>query len=146
MGKAPATREVWTMAIETALRVRLLARHGELARVARVLADAGVNLDAVAGLDTGQMSAVELLVDQMEAAQQALNAAHISAASVPVAVAWLPNRPGALAAAGEALAAAGINLRSIFIIRTTGDQDQVAFGCAEAAHADAILAGLRDTW
>jgi hypothetical protein len=111
-----------------------------------VLADAGVNLDAVAGLDTGQMSAVELLVDQMEAAQQALNAAHISAASVPVAVAWLPNRPGALAAAGEALAAAGINLRSIFIIRTTGDQDQVAFGCAEAAQADAILAGLRDSW
>ena len=40
MGKAPATREVWTRAIETALRVQLLARHGELARVARVLADA----------------------------------------------------------------------------------------------------------
>ena len=134
------------MAIETALRVQLLSRHGELARVARVLADAGVNLDAVAGLDTGQMSAVELLVDQMETAQQAFNAAHISAASVPVAVAWLPNRPGALAQAGEALAVAGINLRSIFIIRTTGDQDQVAFGCAEAAQADAILAGLRDTW
>ena len=134
------------MAIETALRVQLLARHGELARVARVLAGAGVNLDAVAGLDTGQMSAVELLVDHIETAQQALNAAHISAAGVPVAVAWLPNRPGALAAASEALAAAGINLRSIFIIRTTGDQDQVAFGCAEAAQADVILAGLRDTW
>jgi hypothetical protein len=133
------------MAIETALRVQLLARHGELARVARVLADAGVNLDAVAGIDTGQMSAVELLVDQMEAAQQALNAAHISAASVPVAVAWLPNRPGSLAHAAEALAAAGINLRSIFIIRTTGDRDQVAFGCAEAAQADAILSRLRET-
>jgi hypothetical protein len=134
------------MAIETALRVQLLARHGELARVARVLADAGVNLDAVAGIDTGQMSAVELLVDQIEAAQQALNAARISAASVPVAMAWLPNRPGALAQAAEALAAAGINLRSIFIIRTTGDQDQVAFGWAEAAQADAILSGLRETW
>ena len=134
------------MAIETALRVQLLARHRELARVARVPAGAGVNLDAVAGIDTGQMSAVELLVDQMEAAQQALNAAHISAAGVPVAVAWLPNRPGALAQVCEALATAGINLRSIFIIRTTGDQDQVAFGCAEAAQADAILTGLRDTW
>ena len=133
------------MAIQTALRVQLLSRHGELARVARVLADAGVNLDAVAGIDTGQMSAVELLVNHMEAAQQALNAAHISAASVPVVVTWLPNHPGSLARASEALAAAGINLRSVFIIRTTGDQDQVAFGCSEAEQADAILAGLQET-
>jgi hypothetical protein len=130
------------MAIETALRIQLMSHPGEVSRVARILADAGVNVQAVAGLDTGQMSAVELLTDDLEAAQQALNAAHVSVAQVPLAVAWLPNRPGSLAQACEALAAAGINMRSLFIIRTNGEQDQVAFGCAEATRADSILADL----
>src|SRR5437868_3892176 len=130
------------MAIETSLRIQLLSRSGEVARMARVLAGAGVNLHTVAGLDTGQMSVLEVLVDDPVAAQQALNAAHISAALSPVAVAWLPNQAGTLARACEALAAAGINLWSLFIIQTTGTQHQVAFGCAEAQRADRILAGL----
>src|SRR5690348_7420111 len=109
------------MALGTALRIQLLSHPGELARLTRVLADAGVNLQTVAGVDTGQVSAVELLTDDLKAAQQALNAAHLSSALVPVAVTWLPNRPGSLARACEALAAAGINLRSLFIIQTTGE-------------------------
>lgn len=130
------------MALETALRIQVWSRPGEVARVARVLADRGVNVLSVAGLDTGQMSALTILVDDLGTAQEALQAAHISAALAPVAVAALPHRPGTLARACEALAAAGINLWALFIIQTSGAQQQVAFGCAEAARADRILTAL----
>jgi hypothetical protein len=38
------------MATATALRIQLLSHPGDLARVSRVLADAGVNLQTLAGL------------------------------------------------------------------------------------------------
>src|SRR5437588_4641765 len=105
------------MAVQSAIRVRLPNRPGELLKVVRELARLGVNLEAVAGVaGSGQEGVLELLVNDAEAASRALKDAGLAFDVTQVAVVWLPNKPGTLAKACEALANAGINLNATFIV------------------------------
>ena len=62
---------------------------------------------------------------------------------VQVALAWLPDKPGSLARATEALSKAGINIESSYVVRTESDRVLVAFGSAEADKADKALQAIR---
>jgi hypothetical protein len=128
------------MSVESGLRVRLRNQPGELARVAEQLGDAGVNIRAVAGVASGDESRLEFLVDNTAEATRVWRAAGTSFDEARVAVAWLPDRPGALAMASRALADAGINIESTYIAGVEAGRAQVAFGCVDAQKADELLA------
>jgi hypothetical protein len=131
------------MAVRTALRIELANRPGELVKALRPVAQAGVNLHAVAAVGGGQTSLVELLPNDPVAAIHGLQQAGITAHEVQVALTWLPNRPGTLLRACETLAAAGINIEGIYPVSTDPAQGtQIAFECADAPHADQVLSGL----
>ena len=131
------------MAVRTALRLDLANRPGELAKVLRPIAQSGVNLHAIAGVAGGQSSIVELLPSDPAAAASALQHAGVSAQQVQVAVTWLPNRPGTLLKAAEALAAAGINVEGVYVVSSDPAQGvQLTVECADAARADQVLAAL----
>jgi hypothetical protein len=134
------------MAIETSLRVSLANRAGELARVARQLANAGVNIRSVAGVAGASEGELELIVDNLGTAIQALSQGGISFRESQVAIAPLPagivERPGALARLAEALAGAGINVTSLYIMIGDGGQIMTVLGSSDPQKAEPILA----TW
>ena len=138
------------MAVQVALRLEVANRPGELVKVLRPIAQAGVNLHAVAGVAGSGASAgtptnvVELLPSQVAAAADALQKAGIQSHQVEVVVNWLPNRPGTLLKACEALATAGINIEGVYVVSTDPSQGvQMTFECREAQRADQVLAGVR---
>jgi hypothetical protein len=138
------------MAVQVALRLEVANRPGELVKVLRPIAQAGVNLHAVAGVAGSGASGgtptnvIELLPSQVAAAADALQKAGIQSQQVEVVVTWLPNRPGTLLKACEALATAGINIEGVYVVSTDPSQGvQMTFECREAQRADQVLAGVR---
>ena len=144
------------MAVQVALRLDLANRPGELVRVLRPIAQAGVNLHAAAGVavsaasvgSTGgagtQTNVIELLPSQVAAAADALQQVGIQTQEVEVVVTWLPNKPGALLTACEALATAGINIDAVYVVSTDPSQGvQMTFESREAQRADQVLASVR---
>ena len=130
------------MPVQKAIRVRLPNRPDELAKTSRWLAKAGVNIEAIAGVTRGEEGYLELLVNYPVVAVQTLKSAGIEFEEVQVALAWLPDKPGSLARATEALSRAGVNIESSYIVRTESNRVLVAFGCAEAERADKALQAI----
>ena len=133
------------MAITTALRLELANRPGELAKALRPMAQAGVNLHAVACLGSAESCVLAALPNDPAAAARALQRAGLQVQQVAVVVSWLPNRPGTLLAACEALGTAGINIDGVFVVATDPAQGvQLSFACrdADAERAEHVLAGL----
>jgi hypothetical protein len=131
------------MAVRTALRFELPNRSAELVKALRPIAQAGVNLHALAGMTHAGTYVVELLPHDAPAAASALNKAGISAREVSVVVTWLPNRPGALLKACEALADAEIDIESAYVVSTDSARGvQMTFECGDAARADQVLGEL----
>jgi len=132
------------MAIETALRVSLPNRPGELARVARQLADAGVNIRSVAGVAGSNEGTLELLVDNLGTAIQALSEGGIGFQETQVAVVPLPasvaTTPGALAPLAEEFASAGINVTSLYLAVGAGGQPMLVLGCSDPQKGESMLA------
>lgn len=131
------------MSVRTALRLELTNHPGELAKALRPLAQASVNLHAVAGMATGQSSMIEVLPNDPATAADALQQAGFTAQQVAVVVTWLPNRPGTLLKACEALATAGINVDCVYVVSTDPAQGvQLSFECRDPERADRVLAGV----
>ena len=134
------------MAIETALRVRLPNRPGEFARVTRQLANAGVNIRSVVGLTAGNEGVVEFLVDNVTAATQAFERTGTPFQEVRVVVNPIPTdvitEVGAMATLAEALAAAGINIESLYAAPGPTGAPQSVLGSSDPEGADPLMA----TW
>ncbi len=98
------------MAKARQLRVAVENRPGTLAQVAKVLGDAKVNILGFLTTTAGTEGAVHLVVDNVNKAKQALDAALLSYSESEVLHLELPNVPGALGKFAEKLAAKGINI------------------------------------
>ena len=134
------------MAVQVALRLDVESRPGELVKVLRPIAQADVNLHAVVGVAVAgrQLNVIEVLPNHVAAAADALQRAGLQPHEVEVVVTWLPNQPGALLKACEALAAAGLNIEGVYVVSTDPTQGvQMTFECREAKRADQVLAGVR---
>ena len=83
---------------------------GQLGRLARVLAEGGVNIDVV----SAHGGTLLLVVDDVAQALDRLRAAGHKPGVEEVLEVGLPNWPGELASLGEALGAAGVNITSVF--------------------------------
>lgn len=131
------------MSVLTALRIELDNRPGELAKILRPIAQANVNIHSLAGVAAAQSGTIALLPSNLIAAANAIQQAGFRTREVEVVVTWLPNRPGTLLKACEALSSAGINIEGLFVVSTDPAQGiQITVECQDAQHADQILAGV----
>ncbi|MBT8197189.1 MAG: ACT domain-containing protein [Acidimicrobiia bacterium] len=101
--------------------VTMSNRPGQLAVLARRLADAGVNIDALAASSTDHEATVRFVPDDDDATRTVLRAASVVFNERPVLDTVLPNRPGALATLTERLAASGVNIDAMYLMHTSPD-------------------------
>jgi len=92
------------------LTVALENRPGRLAHVAKVLADAKVNVLALLGSTAGAQGSVQVVVDNVNKAKKALGGAGLSYSEGTLEQVELANKPGALAQLAGRLAKKSINI------------------------------------
>ncbi len=83
---------------------------GQIARIARALARARINITAFTAYGTGGESPIRLLVSSPARAKTVLRNLDLRVTSEDVFRLTLPDKPGTLAAVGERLAQAHINI------------------------------------
>jgi len=92
------------------LIVSLENQPGRLAAVAKVLADAKVNIEAVLASTTGAQGSAQLVVDNVAKAKKALSTAQFAYTEGMLEQVELPNKAGALADFTAKLAKNGVNI------------------------------------
>src|SRR5262245_50391722 len=95
----------------TQLVVSLESKPGILAKLARTLADAGVNMAALCAPETTGRGKIRLLVNDLARAKEALKAANYRFSEEQAVTVVLENRPGTLAGITRKLAQARINIK-----------------------------------
>ena len=83
---------------------------GRLAALTRVLADAGVNMQALTIAETSDYGLVRIVCDKPEEAVDALREADFRAITTKVIAVAVPNRPGGLADLLDAFEELGLNI------------------------------------
>lgn len=118
------------------LTIEVENEPGALARVARAISDAGVNISAATFTRPGDMAELHILVPHAEAARHALA---ISSTAVTrereVVVVEAHDRPGELADLARKVAEAGINLDLVYVATRT----RVVFGAEDIDALKAVL-------
>jgi hypothetical protein len=102
------------MAKITQLTVTAHSRPGVLAKVARTLADAGVNITALCASEAAGRGKLRMVVSDLGRARQALAAAKIRSGEEPALLLSVEDRPGTLATLATRLAAAKINIKCAY--------------------------------
>ena len=123
------------------LSVTLPHERGQLARLARCMADAKVNMLALSVLECTESGVVRLVVGKPEEGAKALKDAGMTFSKTDVLVATLPNKVGVLAEVSEKLAAEKVNIN--FVYGSTGKgrgPTLVVIGCTNMAAAQKVLA------
>ncbi len=103
-------------------------KPGQTARVAKVLADAGVNVCWVTIAHSGSFGVMKFLVNKLDLAAQCLQEKGLMVSRLEVLAVEVPHRPGSLQAVADCLGRNDINLdncsgfvannRAILIIET----------------------------
>jgi hypothetical protein len=89
-------------------------RPGELARVSKTLASAGINIEGISAAVTPDVGLVQLVVDNAGAARRTLTRRRVPFTEQNVAVLKLMNRPGALAEVSGRLTREGLNINYLY--------------------------------
>jgi hypothetical protein len=97
-------------------------RPGMLARIAKVLGDAKVNILAYLTTTSGGEGMTHLVVDNADEAKKAFTSAGLNYTEADVLYIELPNRPGALAKFAGKLADENINITSGYATGRTGSR------------------------
>ena len=106
---------------------------GAVARIAKTLGDAKVNILSLLGTAQGAAGAVQLVAEDAKKAKKALDVANITYQEAPAEQVELPNKAGALAQCLDKLAAKGVNLNSIHATAAKGGKKAVIVYTVEAA-------------
>ena len=96
-------------------------RPGQLATLARDLATAGVNIEALAAMTDGPNGYVKLVVDDDSAVRRVLKNAGVRYQERRVIEATLHDSPGALADMAEALAKTGVNIEAMYLLHSNAE-------------------------
>jgi hypothetical protein len=98
----------------TQITVTAQSKPGTLARIARILADAGVNITAICAAESAGRGKLRMVVSDPARAKQALADAKIRCGEEPALLLSVEDRPGTLAALAGKLAAAKINIKCAY--------------------------------
>ena len=102
------------------LTVSLENRPGALAEMAKVLAEAKVNLVALLGSTAGSQGSAQIVVDQTNKAKKALDKAGMTYTEGTLEQVELNNKPGVLAEVVGKLAKKGMNIDSAYATTPKG--------------------------
>jgi len=106
---------------------------GSLAKIAKTLGNAKVNILALLGTAQGTNGTIELVVEDARRAKKALDAAGLTYQETAAEEVELQNKPGALALQLDKLAAKGVNLNSICATAAKGGKKATLIYTVEAA-------------
>lgn len=113
-------------------------KPGTLARLAGVLGDAGVNIEAVQGISRDGTSVIRFVPGDVNRTAAALEQSGIAYTKREVLVVRVLDEPGALGSVALVMANAGINIDSIYV--TT--RGHVVLGVDDLAGAIQVAAGM----
>jgi hypothetical protein len=105
---------------------------GAVAKIAKTLGNAKVNILALLATAQGTNGTVELVVEDPRRARKALDEAGLTYQETTAEEYKLQNKPGALAQCLEKLAARGVNLNSICATASKGGRNAVLVYTVEA--------------
>jgi hypothetical protein len=106
---------------------------GAVARIAKTLGDAKVNILCLLGTSQGTTGTLQLIAEDARRARKALDAARIAYQETPAEQYELPNKAGSLADCLGKLAAKGINMNSICAMAAKGGKKAAVVCTVEAA-------------
>ena len=107
------------------LTVSLENRPGTLAHMAKVFADAKVNITALLNSTSGAQGSAQVIVDNVNKAKKALGGAGLSYTEGTLEQFELDNKPGALAQLAGRLAKKGINIDCAYATMPKGAKKAV---------------------
>ncbi len=118
------------------ISVFLENKAGRLARVTRVLGEAGINIRALSIADTSDFGILRLIVSDPEKAYQTLKDAGFTISETDVIAVKVPDAPGGLASVLEQTSEANLNIEYLYaFFGTTGDDALVIFKVEDVAKA-----------
>lgn len=106
--------------------IELDHRPGTLARLMEVLAEAGVNVETLTATGLEDRGTARVIVDDERSARRALLAHGLRFSMHSALTAAIPHRPGALAEVMRSLAAAEVNVEAVYVLRTGGEEVELA--------------------
>ncbi|MBN9118726.1 MAG: ACT domain-containing protein [Planctomycetes bacterium] len=117
-------------------------RPGLLAEVTDALAAAAVNIETFDAEAVAGTGVIRLSVDRYDVAIQALHLAGLVPVSEDALLVRLEDKPGALAAVAKRFRDAGLNVRSLRIVHTSGGQTVAAVAVERTAEAVALVSDI----
>jgi hypothetical protein len=116
---------------------------GQIGRIARALAGAGVNITAFSATSVAGESPLRLQVSSPAKARKALQNLGVRISEEEVLRLTLPDKPGVLAEVGERLGNAGINVEYAFgTVAASEKKADVVLGVGDLEGATNALRGL----
>ena len=113
---------------------------GQLSRICRDLADAGINIATLSLADTSDFGIVRMIVDDHEKARDTLVAKGHAAKVTDVLAVCVPDRPGGMAEVMTALDKAGVNIEYSYAFAFhKGEKAVLVFRFSDNAKAEAAL-------
>ena len=121
------------------LTVLVPNKPGQFAAIAEALAGRGVNIESFDVEGHGAEGLLVLMVDQYDEALRALRDAGFKAVTQDTLLIRLEDKPGALARVAMRLKDAGLDLRSMHIVRRVADNSIVSLVASDNIRAAAVL-------
>ncbi len=117
-------------------------KAGRLSEVTKILADAGVNIRALALADTSDFGVLRLIVDDNAKAEDALKKGGFTVKKTPVVAALVNDRPGGLYGILDLLTKAGVNVEYMYaFVAQSGNNAIMIFRFDKIDEAVALLSG-----
>ena len=134
------------MPVRRQLTVAWQNRPGELANFCATLADAGVNVQALATAEAGEYGAVRILVDDLDRAREVFRETGVAHTTIEVLVVMLGNTTGALAQIASKLSDNKINIEYFYAsVAPDADTALGVFKVSDPVVADALIRGEEST-
>jgi hypothetical protein len=124
------------------LSVFLANEHGRLARMCRLVGDAGLNMHALVVADTADYGVVRVICDHPHSARGVLERDGFAVSVTRVIAAEVPDRPGGLADMLELLDTGGVNVEYLYcFLKPDSSRAVDILRVEDAEKASALLSG-----
>lgn len=120
--------------------MHLANRPGMLATLTERIAEAGVDIEALAAFGVDEIGVVRVMVDDADTTRSVLRDAGMSFEERTVAVTTLPHQRGAFASMARRLADAQVNIDAVYLLRCSAEGMEFAIGVDDAERAAGSLA------